>query len=337
MGAKSFTAGCLGLSLSAEEVAFFRKERPWGFILFARNIDEPSQVADLCASMRDAVGNVDAPILLDQEGGRVQRLKPPHWAKYPPAAAIGALYRHDEASGLRASWLMSRLHAFDLLKLGITIDCLPVLDVLAPSAHDAIGDRAYGSDPMLVANLGRAACEGLTAGGVMPVIKHMPGQGRSKTDSHLELPVVDATRAELEAVDFIPFKMLADIKMAMTAHIVYPELDSANPATTSKTVISQIIRGELAFDGLLMSDDVSMHALSGDCGERCKAIFAAGCDLVLHCNGDMDEMRLVADNSPELQGKSLERANEAMATAGNTDDSDEQALRDEFAALMAMV
>jgi beta-N-acetylhexosaminidase len=337
MGAKSFTAGCLDLSLNAEEVAFFRDQKPWGFILFARNIDDPSQVADLCASMREAVGNANAPILLDQEGGRVQRLRPPHWAKYPPAAAIGALYGQDEVLGLRASWLMSRLHAFDLLKLGITIDCLPVLDVLAPSAHDAIGDRSYGSDPHLVTKLGRAACDGLIAGGVMPVIKHIPGQGRSKSDSHLELPVVDAARAELEAVDFVPFKQLADIKMAMTAHIVYSALDEGVPATTSKVVISEIIRGQLGFDGLLMSDDVSMHALSGDCGERCKAIFAAGCDLVLHCNGDMDEMRLVADNSPKLQGKSLERANDAMTKAGKTDDSNEQTLREEFAAMMAMV
>ncbi len=337
MGAKSFTAGCLGLTLNADEIAFFRDEKPWGFILFARNIDEPSQVADLCASMRDAVGNEKAPVLIDQEGGRVQRLRPPHWAKYPPAAAIGALYLQDKLLGLRASWLMSRLHAFDLLKSGITIDCLPVLDVLAASAHDAIGDRSYGSDPGLVAELGRAACEGLVAGGVMPVIKHMPGQGRSTLDSHLELPVVSASLEELEKVDFIPFDRLSHIKMAMTAHIVYSALDADNPATTSKSVIDKIIRGKLGYDGFLMSDDVSMNALSGDCGERSSAIFAAGCDLVLHCNGKMDEMRLVAGNSPELAGKSLERANAALEGVGICDDNDEQMLRDEFFAMMAAV
>ena len=335
MSSKSFTVGCQGHSLSVDEAVFIRDERPWGLILFARNIDNPSQVTDLCASFRDAVGNANAPVLIDQEGGRVQRFKPPHWAKYPPAATIGNVYLANEEKGLRASWLLSRLHGFDLLKLGVTIDCLPVLDVITQGAHDAIGDRSYGNDPQMVAKLGRAACDGLIAGGVMPVIKHMPGQGRSKTDSHLELPIVDATMAELQAADFVPFKALADVDMAMTAHIIYPAIDSQAPATTSKPLILDIIRGEIGFDGLLMSDDVSMHALAGDCGERSKAIFAAGCEIVLHCSGEMKEMQLVAANSPDLAGRSLERATKAMMNAGKTDDSDEQVLREEFTALLA--
>ena len=325
----------MGYSLSVDEIAFFRGECPWGFILFLRNIDEPAQVQDLCASLRDAVGNPDAPILIDQEGGRVQRLRPPHWQKYPPAAALADIYVGNPKDGIRAVWLMSRLHAFDLLKLGITINCLPVLDVLVPSAHDAIGDRSYGRDPRMVTKLGRAACDGLLAGGVMPVIKHMPGQGRSKLDSHLELPVVEATLTELEASDFIPFKALADISMAMTAHIVYQDLDPVCPATTSSMIISQIIREKIGFDGLLMSDDVSMNALSGDCGERSKSVFGAGCDVVLHCNGKMGEMQMVADNSPELSGKSLERAINAMKGVGQCDAGDEQVLRAEFAELIA--
>ena len=335
MSSKAFTAGCLGYSLTADEIAFYRDERPWGFIIFLWNIDEPAQVQDLCASFRDAVGDPNAPILIDQEGGRVRRLQPPHWQNYPSAAALADLYKDNPEDSIRAVWLMSRLHAFDLLKLGVTINCLPVLDVQLPSAHDSIGDRSYGRDPHMVAKLGRAACDGLLAGGVMPVIKHMPGQGRSKLDSHLELPVVEATLAELEASDFIPFKALSDVSMAMTAHIVYQDLDPNCPATTSSMIISQIIREKIGFDGLLMSDDVSMNALSGDCGERSKSVFDAGCDVVLHCNGKMDEMQLVAENSPELSGKSLERAINAMKGVGQCDASDEQALRAEFAELVA--
>ena len=337
MDSKAFTAGCSGYSLTADEIAFFRDEKPWGFILFLYNIDEPSQVQDLCASFRDAVGNPDAPILIDEEGGRVQRLRPPHWQNYPSAAALADIYKDNPEDGERAVWLMSRLLAFDLLKLGITINCLPVLDVQLPSGHDSIGDRSYGRDPQMVTKLGRAACDGLLAGGVMPVIKHMPGQGRSKLDSHLELPLVEATLAELEASDFIPFKALSDISMAMTAHIVYQDLDPIYPATTSSMIISQIIREKIGFDGLLMSDDVSMNALSGDCGERSKSVFDAGCDVVLHCNGKMDEMQMVAENSPELSGKSLERATKAMKGVGQCDASEEQALRAEFTELTTKI
>ena len=337
MASKAFTAGCLGHSLTADEAAFFRDEKPWGFILFLRNIDTPQQVRQLCAELRAAVGDPNAPILIDQEGGRVMRLKPPHWQKYPPAASLGRLYRQNKNQGLRATWLMSRLIADDLLDLGITINCLPVLDVLARDAHDAIGDRAYGNSPQMVAELGRAACEGLLSGGVMPVVKHMPGQGRSSQDSHYDLPVVAATARELEENDFVPFKALADISMAMTAHIVYPAFDPDNPATTSSTIISRIIRDNIGFDGLLMSDDVSMNALSGDCGQRSKAVFDAGCDIVLHCNGNMEEMRLVAENSPELSGKSRQRATLAMARSGQTDKNDMTALRQEFSGLLATV
>ncbi len=335
MAAKSFTTGCLGLSLTADEYAFLKNERPWGLILFAHNIDEPQQVAELCAAFRDAVGDQNAPVLIDQEGGRVQRLKPPNWAKYPPAAAIGALYQNNRQQAHRAAWLLARLHAFDLLKLGITINCLPVLDVITPGAHDAIGDRSFGNSPKMVIELGQSVCDGLIAGGVMPVIKHMPGQGRSKADSHDVLPVVDASRDQLEKTDFVPFKALASVKMAMTTHIVFRAIDPTCPVTTSKTMISQVIRKELGFDGLLLSDDVSMKALSGDCGQRSKQIFAAGVDIVLHCNGDMTEMKDVAANSPEMSGKTLARAQQAMQGIGIVDASDEQALRDEFATVLA--
>ncbi len=328
---KAMILGASGARLTADEQAFFRAERPWGFILFARNIADGDQLRGLVADLRAAVDRNDAPVFIDQEGGRVQRLKPPLAPGYPSAAALGALYRNDREAGLRAAWLMSRLHAFDLLRYGITADCLPVLDVPVEGAHDVIGDRAYGKDPEIVAAMGRAAAEGLLAGGVVPVIKHIPGHGRAHADSHLELPVVDAPVEELRAHDFPPFKALNDIPVAMTAHVVYAALDADRPATTSAKVISGTIRGQLGFDGLLMSDDVSMKALSGDFASRTGAIFAAGCDVVLHCNGLMDEMKAVAGVSPVLAGKAGERARRALAGLGHQDGADEARLREEFA------
>jgi beta-N-acetylhexosaminidase len=327
---KAMILGASGVRLTPDETAFYRDQRPWGFILFARNVSETEQVRDLIASMRDCVGRPDAPVFVDQEGGRVQRLRPPLAPNYPHASALGELYGRDRAAGLRAAWLMSRLHAFDLACHGFSADCLPVLDVPAPGAHDVIGNRAYSNDPQAVIALGRAAAEGLMAGGILPVMKHIPGHGRAGADSHLALPRVDASLDELRAHDFVPFKALAGLPMAMTAHVVYAAIDTENPSTTSARVIREIIRGEIGFDGLLMSDDVSMKALSGDFSSRAAAILAAGCDIVLHCNGVMDEMRAVAQRVPDLTGIAAMRAERALAARGTADETDELAARAEF-------
>lgn len=328
---KSMILGCAGKELSGDEVRFYGDERPWGFILFARNIGEPSQISDLVASMREAVGRPDAPVFIDQEGGRVQRIRPPIAPNYPAGAAIGALYRDDPAAGTRAAWLMARLHAFDLSRFSITADCLPVLDVPIEGASDVIGTRAYGKDPSSVLALGRAAAEGLLAGGVLPVMKHVPGHGRAFSDSHLELPRLDTPIADLRAHDFVPFKALKHLPMAMTAHVVYEAVDPSGPATTSAKVISEIIRGEIGFDGLLISDDTSMKALSGDFPSKAAAILAAGCDIVLHCNGVMEEMAGIASRTTLLSGKALERAERALSYVGNRDGAAETAVRAEFA------
>lgn len=328
---KAMILGCAGKSLSGEEVRFFRDERPWGFILFARNIGEPGQIRDLVASMRDCVGRDDAPVFVDQEGGKVQRLRPPIAPNYPSGAQLGALYRQDRGSGLRAAWLLARLLAFDLRRLGITADCMPVLDVPIEGASDVIGSRAYGRDPRSVINLGRAAAEGLMSGGVLPVMKHVPGHGRAAADSHLALPVVDTPLEELRAHDFAPFKALNDLPMAMTAHVVYTAIDPDRPATTSPKAIQEIVRGEIGFDGLLVSDDTSMKALSGDFPDKAEAILAAGCDLVLHCNGVMEEMAGIASRTGPLCGRPLERAMRAQAVIGPVDDIEETMVRNEFA------
>jgi beta-N-acetylhexosaminidase len=309
---RAFIAGCSGLTLTADEAAFFRDAEPWGFILFRRNVSEPEQVRALCGELRDAVGRADAPILIDQEGGRVQRLGPPHWPKYPPGQAYGRVHANDPLVRRELARLGMRLVAHDLLSLGITVDCVPVLDVPIDGAHDIIGDRAYGRDPETVAVLGRAAAEGLLAGGVLPVIKHVPGHGRAFADSHEALPIVGASRQELVRHDFVPFRILADMPLAMTAHVVYTALDPERPATTSPVVVNEVIRGHMGYDGLLMTDDLSMHALSGSFRDRAEAGFAAGCDIALHCNGQFDEMAAVAEGSPELGGEALRRASAAL-------------------------
>jgi beta-N-acetylhexosaminidase len=268
MATGAFIAGCAGLELTSAEVAFFRETQPWGLILFARNVDTPDQIKALTSSFRDIVGRADAPVLIDQEGGRVQRMRPPHWRTYPPGRAYAALYQQDPVAGLKAARAVYRLLAQDLAEAGINVDCVPVLDVPQPGSHEIIGDRAYGMTPEQVALLGRAAAQGLMDGGVLPVIKHIPGHGRAFADSHLELPVVDASRAELESVDFPPFAALADIPMAMTAHVVYSALDPDNCCTLSATVIGEVVRGQIGFDGLIMSDDLSMKALKGSFRER---------------------------------------------------------------------
>jgi beta-N-acetylhexosaminidase len=334
---KAWIAGCSGLKLLRDEARFFGDEPPWGFILFGRNVLERAQIEDLVSGLRDSVANPHAPVFIDQEGGRVQRLRPPLAPNYPAGSALGAAFRHDEEKGVRMAWLLSRLHAFDLLPLGINADCLPVLDVPVAGAHDVIGNRAYGNEPEIVATLGRAAADGLRAGGVLPVIKHIPGHGRAGADSHLELPRVSTSRLELERTDFAPFAAMAHEAMAMTAHVVYEALDAKNPATTSPFVIEEIIRGHIGFDGLLMSDDVSMRALSGDFGDRTVAILAAGCDVVLHCNGLMEEMRAVSARVPTLGGDAGRRARAVTDGLDAPDNSDEAALREEFAAYFEAV
>lgn len=328
---KAMILGLSGIRVTEAEAEFFRAERPWGFILFARNIGTEAQVRTLCADLRACIGRADAPIFIDQEGGRVQRLRPPLAPDYPPAAAIGALYRADREAGLRAAWLLSRLHAFDLARLGINADCLPVLDVPVEGASQVIGDRALGPDAASVTALGREAIDGLLAGGVLPVMKHVPGHGRAGADSHFELPRVDAPAELLRQSDFAPFRALRDCPMGMTAHVVYEVFDPVRPATTSPRIIGEIIRGEIGFDGLLMSDDVSMQALNGGFRERTEAIFAAGCDVVLHCNGDMAEMMAVAAATPVLAGKSLERAAAALARRQPAGALEEARARAEFA------
>jgi beta-N-acetylhexosaminidase len=313
MNTRAFIAGCSGLELTPDEAAFFKEAAPWGFILFRRNIDNPEQVRALCASLRETIGREDAPILIDQEGGRVQRMGPPHWPKYPPGATYGRLHANDPLVQRELTRLGARLIAHDLRSAGITVDCLPVLDVPSAGAHDVIGDRAYGKTPEKVAVLGRAAAEGLMAGGVLPVMKHIPGHGRAGADSHLALPVVEASREELERHDFAPFRMMTDMPLAMTAHVVYTALDPERPATVSPTIIRDIVRGHIGYDGLLMTDDLSMKALAGSFREKTEAAFAAGCDVALHCNGQIEEMTAVAEASPILEGVSLNRAEAALA------------------------
>jgi len=313
MTVRALIVGCSGLELTPQEMAFIREVQPWGFILFRRNIAAPDQVRRLTASFRDLVGRDDAPVLIDQEGGRVQRMGPPHWPKYPPGRAFAQMPSRDDGARREMVRLGARLMAHDLRAVGINVDCVPVLDVPVAGAHDIIGDRAYGTDPESVATLGRAAAAGLLAGGVLPVVKHVPGHGRAGADSHHALPVVDAPLELLRAQDFLPFRHLADMPLAMTAHVVYTAIDRDHPATTSRVVIDTIIRGEIGFDGLLMSDDLSMQALSGTLGERAEAAFAAGCDVALHCNGVLDEMVAVAKAAPALEGKARARAESALA------------------------
>jgi len=311
---KAFITGLSGTELSPAERDFIQAERPWGFILFRRNIETPDQVAALTAEVRNVLGKADVPILVDQEGGRVQRFRPPNWPLYPAGAAFGQLYGLEPGLGLRAARLSARLIADDLARVGVTVDCLPLADVPIPGADDVIGDRAYGSDPKTVAAVARAVTEGLEEGGILPILKHIPGHGRALADSHLSLPVVDTPKAELESIDFAAFKPLADLPMAMTAHVVFSAYDPAQPATTSATMIERVIRGLIGFQGLLMSDDVGMNALAGSIAERTKALLAAGCDMVLHCSGELAEMHQVAGETPELSGKPLQRAKAALAS-----------------------
>jgi len=333
MAARAFICGMAGTAISPAEASFYRQASPFGLILFKRNVENPAQVAAITAQFRDIVG-WNAPVLVDQEGGRVQRLGPPHWPAYPAGAAYGALYQADARQGLTAAELGGRLIAEDLAALGIDVDCIPVADVPVPGSDRVIGDRAFGETPGQVAALAAAQARGLMAGGVLPVLKHLPGHGRATADSHLKLPVVDADRATLEATDFAAFRPLARLPLGMTAHVVFSALDPVKPATTSAIMIRDVIRGWIGFEGLLMSDDISMGALTGTLGERTRAALAAGCDLALHCNGDLSEMGEVAEAAPVLAGESALRAERALALRQRNNDFDVAAARAQFASLM---
>jgi beta-N-acetylhexosaminidase len=329
--------GCAGTEISAEERAFFREAQPWGFILFARNVRDPGQVRSLVSALRETVGDANAPVLIDQEGGRVARLKPPHWKSHPPAQRFGDLYRTAPEAGREAVYLNMRSIAQELAALGIDVDCVPVLDVPVEGADSIIGDRAFSRDPAVVMVLGRAAIQGMLDSGVLPVMKHMPGHGRANADSHLALPRVATPAAELRATDFAPFRALSDCPLAMTAHVVYEALDPENPATTSATVIRDVIRGDIGFSGLLLSDDLSMNALSGSLGERARAALAAGCDIVIHCNGSREEMEAVAGEVPPLAGEQLARAEKALSERHAPDAFDPAAAEARLAELLGAI
>lgn len=334
MAARAFITGLEGLTVSPNERAFLREARPWGLIIFKRNVSGPDQVAELTQSFREIVG-AEAPVLVDQEGGRVQRLGPPHWRAYPPGARYGQLYDRQPEVGIAAARLAGHLIAADLRPLGIDVDCLPIADVPAAGGDPVIGDRAYGTEPGKVARIAKAIAEGLKAGGVLPVLKHLPGHGRATTDSHHNLPVVNTDRATLEATDFSAFRPLAGLPLGMTAHVVFSAIDPIAPATTSVTMVRQVIRGFIGFQGLLMSDDVSMNALSGSIAERSRDALAAGCDVVLHCNGDLREMVAVAGATPELSGEAAIRAEAALAARSEPEEFDTEAARALFSQMIA--
>jgi beta-N-acetylhexosaminidase len=333
MATRAFITGVAGTTLTPAERAFLRESEPWGLIVFARNVDTPAQMSRLTASFRDAVGR-DAAVLVDQEGGRVQRLGPPHWPAYPAGAAYGRVYDREPDAGLKVAYLGARLIAADLIAVGIDVDCLPLADVPVSGANAVIGDRAYGGDAEKVAALARAVAEGLLAGGVLPVLKHIPGHGRATADSHGELPVVETDRATLMATDFAAFRPLFDLPLGMTAHVVYTAIDPIAPATTSVTLVHDVIRTWLGFRGLLMSDDISMGALSGPIEARTRAAITAGCDVVLHCNGKLDEMKAVASAVPALAGPAAARAEAALDRRGRVAAHDLAALKAEWMALM---
>jgi beta-N-acetylhexosaminidase len=309
---RAFISGCAGPRLTEDEWRFFRDARPCGLILFRRNCETPDQIRALISDFHDVCASPDAGpgrplVLIDQEGGRVQRLGPPLWRRYPPGRFFGEIYARDRGAGLQAARLGARLIARDLLALGITVNCAPVLDLPAPGAHDVIGDRAYGETVEQVTALGRAVAEGYLEGGVLPVIKHIPGHGRACVDSHAALPVIAESRETLAATDFQPFRALADMPLAMTAHVLIPDLDPDLPASASPAIIEGVIRREIGFDGLLMCDDIGMGALSGPIGIRAEAVLDAGCDIVLHCSGNLAEMEAVAAAAPELGGEAERR------------------------------
>jgi len=305
--------GCQGTELTDEERRFFTEAQPWGFILFGRNVADPEQVRRLVVDLRDCVGDARAPVLIDQEGGRVARLAPPLWRERPPAGRFGALHASSAGNAREAVWLNARLIANDLAQLGISVDCAPVLDVPVEGADAVIGDRAFAHDPSVVIDLGRAAIEGLLDGGVLPVMKHIPGHGRASVDTHKALTHITVAFEELSTSDFVTFRCLNDCPLAMTAHVIFDAIDAQRPATTSPKVIREVIRGEIGFEGVLITDDISMDALHGTLSIRARAALFAGCDIVLHCNGQMAEMREVAGEAKPLQDQWLKRCEKALS------------------------
>ncbi len=326
--------GCSGLALDAEERAFFRDADPWGFIVFRRNVENPEQLRALTSDLRDAVGR-DALVFVDQEGGRVQRLTEPHWRKRRPAADFGAIHRRDPQRARDAVKLNHHLMALELREVGLDADCAPVLEVCDAAGDPIIGDRAFSPSPDVVGELGRAALAGLAAGGVVAVIKHMPGHGRADADSHESLPRITASCRTLETTDFSPFKALANAPAAMTAHVVYDAIDPAAPATTSLNVVQDVIRGRIGFDGLLMTDDLSMKALQGSFEDRARDAIAAGCDMLLHCNGVRAEMDGVVAGAPRLDGDALRRADRALGFRTTPEPLDKETAEARLAALFA--
>ncbi len=335
MAPRAVIFGCEGLAVTDWEREFFTRVDPLGFILFARNCESPDQVRSLVADLRACIGRADAPVLIDQEGGRVARLKPPHWRAAPAPALFGEIAAVDHGRACKAAEWNARLLAAEVLALGITVDCVPSLDLRIAGADAVIGDRAFSEDADVVAALGKAVCDGMLAGGVLPVVKHIPGHGRAQVDSHHALPVVDTPDDELEVTDFRPFAALADAPWGMTAHVVYTAIDPEAPATTSRRVIGQVIRGLIGFDGVLVSDDLSMQALQGGLAERASAALAAGCDVALHCNGKAAEMTAVADAVPELAAPAQRRLAAAAARVDRPQKVDVQAMQAQLDQLMA--
>ena len=326
--------GCAGPKLTSGEAAFFRDCNPWGFILFARNIETPEQVRRLCADLRASVGR-DALIFVDQEGGRVQRLKPPHWRKAPWAHEFGRLYDIDEDAAKRATWLNFRMIADELRSVGITANCAPVLDLPVFGADKIISDRAFSQCPTKMIKLANACMAGLTAGGVVPVIKHIPGHGRALVDSHKALPVITEPLEILKKSDFVPFRAFAQAPMAMTAHLIVKQVDADTPVTISRKALQQVIRKNIGYDGLVMSDDLDMKALSGDLTDLTRQTLAAGCDIALQCSGKLPAMVKVAQGLSPLSGDSLRRAQIAEYMSDHVDDFDASAGLEEYNALMS--
>lgn len=330
LGAGAFLLGCAGPALRADERRFFAEANPLGFILFARNIEDPDQLRRLTDELRMAVGR-DAPILIDQEGGRVQRLGPPHWRDWAPALDQIAAVGPENAP--RLMYIRARLIAAELAAVGIDTNCAPLADLARPETHPILKNRCYGTDPDVVIAAARATADGLLAGGVLPVLKHIPGHGRARVDSHLDLPRVTTSRKTLMAEDFAPFRALADLPLAMTAHIVFDAIDPLRPITTSPDGIA-LIRKAIGFDGVLMSDDISMQALSGPIGTRCVATLRAGCDVVLHCNGDLAEMQVVATECGVLGTRGAIRTARALALRHPPEPADIAGLEAELGAML---
>lgn len=303
--------GCSGPELTADERAFFREADPAGYILFGRNCENPEQLRALTDDLRSIHGRDRLLVSIDQEGGRVARLRPPHWSAYPAGEAFDRLYRIAPASAIEAARANAHAMALELSAMGITVDYHPPLDVRQEGAHDVIGDRSLGCDPMQVAAIGRAILDGLAAGGVAGCIKHMPGHGRSTTDTHKEMPTVEASAEELE-IDLAPFRALNNAPIGMTGHLLFPVWDARNPATLSETIIRDVIRGEIGFDGLLLTDDIDMEALEGSIPERAARAHAAGCDIVLNCWAKMDDMEGICETLPSISEKSVQRLDRAL-------------------------